>query len=122
MSDTENLSNNGLPASEARAPRVSSGGTVPYGTEARIASMEAHVDHMRDDLGDMRRDYRELTKAVAGAGNDMRALDDRISNLPGKGWMFTAMLLFTLIICAVIVYLEQIRDYLGVVLPTSMNP
>jgi hypothetical protein len=90
--------------------------------EARIASMEAHVDHMRDDLGDMRRDYRELTKAMAGTGNDMRALDDRISYLPGKGWMFTAMLLFTLIICAVIIYLEQIRNYLGVVLPSTMNP
>jgi hypothetical protein len=122
MSDTDDLNTNGLQAGEMRPPRVATGATVPYGTEARIASMEAHVDHMRDDLGDMRRDYRELTKAMAGTGTDMRALDDRISNLPGKGWMFTAMLLFTLIICAVIVYLEQIRDYLGVVLPTSMNP
>jgi hypothetical protein len=122
MSDTEDLNDNGLPAQEARPPRVSTGPALSYGTDVRIASIEAHVDHMRDDLGDMRRDYRELTKAFAGTGNDMRALDDRIGNLPGKGWMFMAMLLFTLIICAVMIYLEQIRDYLGVVLPTSTAP
>ena len=83
MSDTEDLSNNGLPASETRAPRVSSSATLPYGTEARIASMEAHVDHMRDDLGDMRRDYRELTKTIVSSGNDMRGLDDRIQRQAG---------------------------------------
>lgn len=121
MSDTEDLSNNGLPASETRAPRVSSSATLPYGTEARIASMEAHVDHMRDDLGDMRRDYRELTKTIVASGNDMRGLDDRIGDLPGKGWMFLCMLLFTAIICAVLIYLDQIRDYLGV-LPPSTAP
>ncbi len=122
MSDTEDLNDNGLPATEARPPRVTSNATVPYGTEVRIASMEAHVDHMRDDLGDMRRDYRDLTKSMVGTGNDVRALDDRIGNLPGKGWMFTALLLFTLITCAVMIYLEQIRDYLGVMLPTSTAP
>jgi hypothetical protein len=120
MSDTEDLSDNGLPASEARPPRVATA-TLPYGTEARIASMEAHVDHMRDDLGDMRRDYRELTKAIVASGNDLRGLDDRISYQPGKGWMFMCMLLFTVIICAVFIYVDKIRDYLGV-LPPSTTP
>jgi hypothetical protein len=122
MSDTEDLNDNGMRAAEARAPRVAPAATLPYGTEARIASMEAHVDHMRDDLGDMRRDYRELTKAMAASGNDVRGLDDRISYLPGKGWMFMCMLLFTVIICGVLIYLDQIRDYLGVLLPPSTAP
>jgi hypothetical protein len=120
MSDIEpsDLNDNGVPVTEARPPRVSTATPMPY-TEARIASMEAHVDHMRDDLGDMRRDYRETTKAIVAGGNDVRALDDRVSNLPGKGWMFLSMLLFTVIICAVMIYLEQIRDYLGVLPPSS---
>jgi hypothetical protein len=86
--------------------------------EARIASIEAHVDHMRDDLGDMRLDLREVTKSVGVAGSDIRELDARIASLPGKGWMFTAMLFFTIVICAVIIYLEQIRQYIGMVTPT----
>src|SRR5262249_32629238 len=122
MSDTEDLNDNGLTASEPRQPRVSAAPALSYGTEARIASMEAHVDHMRDDLGDMRRDYRDLTKAFAATGNDVRGLDDRISYLPGKGWMFTSMLLFTVIICAVLIYLDQIRDYLGVLPPSTGTP
>ena len=122
MSDTDDLNDNGMPVSEQRAPRVAAAPAVPYGAEARIASMEAHVDHMRDDLGDMRRDYRELTKAMVATGNDFRSLDDRISYLPGKGWMFMTMLLFTVIICGVILYQDKIRDYLGLVLPTTANP
>jgi hypothetical protein len=107
------------------APQVSPlGGVVSKVDymEARIASMEAHVDHMRDDLGDMRRDYRELTKPIMTVGTDMREIDDRVGSLPGKGWMFLAMLLFTVIICAVIIYLEQIRQYLNVLPPTSGVP
>lgn len=117
-----------LPASEARQSKFpsSKAQAMPYGNgsrmegmEARIASIEAHVDHMRDDLGDMRRDLREMTKSIMSAGNDTRALDDRISYLPGKGWSFLAMLIIGAAICAVIIYVEQIREYLGVLLPTS---
>ncbi|MGE0008436.1 MAG: hypothetical protein AB7S92_23010 [Parvibaculaceae bacterium] len=95
-------------------------GRFDSSTEARIASIEAHVDHMRDDLGDMRRDLRELTKTIMSAGNDVREVDDRIGTLPGRGWMFVSMLLFTAIICAVILYLDQIRDYLKI-LPSSSS-
>ena len=117
--DTSDFTNE-QPASENRPPpKVATGGASPYGTDARIASIEAHVDHMRDDLGDMRRDLREMTKSIMSAGNDTRALDDRISYLPGKGWSFLAMLIIGAAICAVIIYVEQIREYLGVLLPTS---
>ena len=130
MSETETSDfTNEQPASETRPPpRVSAGNAVSpasYGgasAEARIASIEAHVDHMRDDLGDMRRDFREMTKTIITAGNDVRELDDRMGSLPGKGWMFIAMLLFTAIICAVIIYLDHIREYLNVILPTSPVP
>ena len=77
------------PVSENRTtPKYPSGNSVPplpaavaaskvaY-MEARIASIEAHVDHMRDDLGDMRRDYRELTKTIVTAlGGDIRVTSD----------------------------------------------
>lgn len=91
------------------------------GMEARIAHIEAHVDHMRDDIGDMRLDLRETTKTVISVASDMRELDSRVASLPGKGWTFFAMLLFTAIICAVILYLEQIRQYLSI-LPPSLSP
>jgi hypothetical protein len=93
-------------------------GKIDY-MESRIASIEAHVDHVRDDIGDMRLDLREITKTVGSVGPEIRDLDNRISHLPGKGWIFMALLIFTAAVCATIVYLEQIRQYLGIILPTS---
>lgn len=87
--------------------------------EARIASIEAHVDHARDDIGDIRLDLREITKSIVSATAETRALDNSISHLPGKGWIFMALLIFTAAVCATIVYLDQIRQYLGIILPTS---
>jgi hypothetical protein len=120
MTDTETPDFTGEPRpSDARqTPKPSYGGAGRIeGAEARIASIEAHVDHMRDDLGDMRRDLRELTKTIMSANTDVRELDDRVSWLPGKGWMFVSMLIFTAIICAVMIYLDQVRQYLHTILP-----
>jgi hypothetical protein len=89
------------------------------GMEARIASLEAHVDHIRDDIGDMRLDLKELTKTMGSAGAEMREFDSRINSLPTKGWMVVSLLVIAAALCAVIIYLEQIRQYLGVVPPPT---
>ena len=127
MSDTETSDfSNDKAAPENRPPKLSAGygGTTVRSdsTDARIASIEAHVDHMRDDLGDMRRDLRELAKSIMTSSTDVREVDDRISYLPGKGWMFVTMFLFAAAICAVIIYLDQIREYLKVLPISSMAP
>ena len=121
--DTSDLSSDNLP-SEPRPPKPQAnyGSGRMDSTDVRIASIEAHVDHMRDDLGDMRRDMRDLAKTIISAGNDVREVDDNISSLPGKGWMFVSMLVFTAIICGVIIYLDHIRDYLNVLPPISPGP
>jgi hypothetical protein len=89
------------------------------GMEARIASLEAHVDHIRDDIGDMRLDLKELTKTMGASGAGMREFDSRIDSLPTKGWMMATLLILTAVICAVVIYIDQIRHYLGVVPPPS---
>lgn len=124
MSETETSDTVGEPqAAEPRLPSRPAGAAVPKVDylEARIASIEAHVDHMRDDLGDMRRDYREFAKTISSAGTEVRDLDERFDALPGKGWIFMSFVLFTAIICAVLIYLDKIRDYLGI-LPVTPTP
>jgi hypothetical protein len=135
MSETEPSSFTRKPgASETKeTPKPSVGEAMPgvlqygagagrfEGMEARIASLEAHVDHIRDDVGDIKLDVREMTKTVGIAGANMREFDSRISSLPTKGWMIATLLVIAAAICAVIIYLEQIRHYLGV-LPPSVTP
>jgi hypothetical protein len=116
-------------AQEAPKPAVSEAapGVLQYGgragrfegMEARIASLEAHVDHIRDDVGDIRLDLKELTKTMGTAGAEMREFDSRINSLPTKGWMMATLLILTAVICAVVIYIEQIRHYLGVVSPPT---
>ncbi|TMJ40784.1 MAG: hypothetical protein E6G87_01190 [Alphaproteobacteria bacterium] len=89
------------------------------GMEARIASLEAHVDHIRDDIGDMRLDLKEVAKTMGTAGAEMREFDSRINSLPTKGWMMATLLILAAIIFAVAIYLEQIRHYLGVIPPPT---
>lgn len=122
--DTSDLSSDNLPSETRPPPKppANYGSGRMDSTDVRIASIEAHVDHMRDDLGDMRRDMRDLAKTIISSGNDVREVDDSISSLPGKGWMFVSMLLFTAIICGVIIYLDYIREYLKVLPPTSSVP
>ena len=122
--DTSDLPGDNLPAETRPPPKppTNYGSGRIDSTDVRIASIEAHVDHMRDDLGDMRRDLRDLTKTILSAGNDVREVDNRISSLPSKGWMFVSMLLFTAIICGVIIYIDHVREYLKVLPPTSSVP
>ena len=122
--DTSDLSSDNLPSEPRPPPKppANYGSGRMDSTDVRIASIEAHVDHMRDDLGDMRRDMRDLAKTIISSGNDVREVDDSISSLPGKGWMFVSMLLFTAIICGVIIYIDHVREYLKVLPVTSSVP
>jgi len=125
MSETEATNftgeTNEMPLPPPRpAPSPYGGGQGRYESmEARVASIEAHVDHMRDDIGDIRGDLRELTKTIHAAAAEVRELGADIGSHPGRGWMTLSFIIFTAITCAVIIYLEQIRQYLGVLLPTS---
>ena len=134
MSETEpsNLLRKPLASAAQETPKPSGSTATPdmlhygggagrfEGMEARIASIEAHVDHIREDIGDMRLDLRELTKTVGIAGAETRELDGRMSSLPSRGWMTVSLLVIAAAICAVIIYLEQIRQYLGVLPPPSV--
>ncbi len=124
MSETDPLDFPGEPAAaENRKPKPgasSSGGAGRFeGSEARIASIEAHVDHMRDDIGDMRLDLRDVTKTVSSVGAEMREVESELARLPGRGWITFMFILAAAAICAVIIYLEQIRQYLGLLLPMT---
>ena len=65
----------GLPPTLPREPERDNG----PGMEAHIAKLEAHMEHVRDDL----------TK-LAGLHVDMAALKTKVDHLPGKGCVVTA--------------------------------
>lgn len=55
------------------------GGGTSDGMEARVAVLEAHVEHIRGELA-----------KLAGVPTDVATLKERVSHLPGKGFVVTA--------------------------------
>jgi len=73
--------------------------------EARVAKLEATIEHMRDDIGALKGDARDLR-------DRMRAVEVKIDHLPTKGFIVVALLGALTIVGALIGYAEQIQSLL----------
>lgn len=73
--------------------------------EARVAKLEASIEHMRSDVSDLKADARDLR-------DRMRAVEVKIDHLPGKGFIVAALLTTLTVVAALIGYTEQIQSLL----------
>jgi hypothetical protein len=74
------------------------GGDNSGDMEARIAKLEAHVEHILSAVSKL----EDLPTKVA-------VLEERVSHLPTKGWMMTALLGGLTVIAALIAFSEKIH-------------
>ena len=73
--------------------------------EARVAKLEATIEHMRSDVSDLKTDARDLR-------DRMRAVEVKIDHLPSKGFIVVALLGALAVVGALIGYAEQIQSLL----------
>jgi phage shock protein A len=73
--------------------------------EARVAKLEATIEHMRSDVSDLKSDARDLR-------DRMRAVEVKIDHLPSKGFIVIALLASLTAIGALVGYTEQIQSLL----------
>jgi hypothetical protein len=59
--------------------KAAGGGGIPPDMEARVAKLEAHVDHIRADLG-----------KLGAVPTDLAVLKTRVDHLPTKGFILTS--------------------------------
>lgn len=78
--------------------KSSDAGGTSGGMEARIAKLEAHMEHVRDDLAKLQ-----------GIPVDVATLKSDVSHLPTKGWMVGALGTSLAIIAALIAFAEKIH-------------
>jgi hypothetical protein len=78
--------------------------------EARVAKLEATIDHMRTDVSDLKRDARDLR-------DRMRAVEVKIDHLPSKGFIVSALMTALLAIGVLIGYAGKIQSFLPGALP-----
>jgi len=88
-----------------------SGGTVDM--EPRVAVLEALVGHIKEDVSSIKaaseRTRSELTEARLQLGR----LEERVSHLPGKGFVVISVLLVLGVLGALIIFQQQIQRLLG---------
>lgn len=79
--------------------------------EARIARLEANVEHMLSDVSSM-------TGNLANARERLAGLEVKVDHLPGKGFIVTTLLGALAVIAALIGYGDAIKK----VLPGAAQP
>ncbi|TRW17035.1 hypothetical protein [Glacieibacterium frigidum] len=75
--------------------------------------MERRVTHLETSLEFIKRDVGELRVDVSGLKVDLARLDERVKNLPGKGFIVSASITIIGLITAMIVLSDQIKTALG---------
>jgi hypothetical protein len=89
--------NHQLPAPSQPLKGGDGGGTFD-GMEARVAALEAHMQHVREDIAGLRGDLKVVANDVGAIKIDMATLKGDfammrgdIARLPGKGWIVSAV-------------------------------
>ena len=91
-----------LSGRDAVRPRSTGGDDGGSGLEARVAKMEAGVQHLERDVGELRADMRDVRDRLT-------RLEERVSHLPGKGFIVTSLLLTLAVVAGLIAFQEQIQ-------------
>jgi hypothetical protein len=87
--------------------------------EARVARLESDVGHIKTDIGDIKSSLKELTTNTTDLRINFARLDERVSHLPTKGFIVTAVTLGLGLIAALVVFQGNIQHFLGVPAPIT---
>ena len=60
--------------------------------EARIASLETHLEYVRRDVGEIKADLAALKKDASETRLGVATLGKRVAHLPGKGFIVGAVI------------------------------
>lgn len=81
------------------------------GMEARVARLEANVEHIQRDVSDLRQDSRELRNDMRDVRERLVRLEEKVSHLPGKGFIVSALLATLAVVTGLIVFQSRIEAY-----------
>lgn len=83
------VNNDALAPKPAAVPPLKPGGGDGTfdGMEPRIAALEAHMTHVRADVGALKDDVRGLRDDVSGVKADLGALKVKVDHLPSKEYI-----------------------------------
>jgi hypothetical protein len=81
-----------------------SGGSGGDGMEPRVAKLEAGIAHLERDVSELRIDMRDVRDRLA-------KLEERVSHLPGKGFIVSVVILALAVITGLIAFQSRIEAF-----------
>jgi hypothetical protein len=78
-------------------------------TEARVAVLETHVTHIKEDVGDMKQTLKDLHKDTSELRISSATLTESVKHLPSKGFVVTATLLALAVVAALTVFQGNVQ-------------
>lgn len=70
--------------------------------EARVAKLEASLDHVSKDVTELRSDAKEIR-------DRMKGLEVKVDHLPGKGFVVTATIAALMVVAALVTFGEKLQ-------------
>lgn len=89
------------------------GGGTFDGMEARVARLEADVGHIKDDVGDLKAWSASIRTDISSLKTETAVLSERVSHLPGKGFIVTVVGAAATVLIGVLTGLAK----LGILMP-----
>ena len=89
------------------------GGDGVNDVEPRIVALETHIDYFKRDISDIKIASEAIRNDVTTARVQLGQLVERISHLPSKGFIITAVTGALAVLAALIAYQQQIQRLFG---------
>jgi len=107
------------PLNAPNRPLQSAGGGGTFeGMEARIAILETHVEHIREDIGELKRNVGSLQKDVIDIKVGLATLTERVNHLPDKEFFVRSLAVtvtvlggFMMLLISVAAFQDHIRAW-----------
>lgn len=81
--------------------------------EARLARLEAHMEHVQTDLAGLKQDFASVDGRLRSVETGLATLTERVAHLPSKGFIVSALGTALAVIAAMLAFQDQIKSLIG---------
>jgi len=84
-------------------------------TEARVAALETHVTHIKEDVGDVKQTLKDMQKDTTALRVETATLVEGVKHLPSKGFVVASVLSALAVLTALTLFQGNLQRAFNIV-------